>query len=80
MAAVSRASARHRFAVIGAWLLLVVALVTAARMIGTPTDNDVSLPGTDSQVVRDLTRSQDAPLTSGLVIVVAESGRLDDGV
>lgn len=80
VAAVSRASARHRFVVIGAWLLLVVGLVTAARMIGTPTDNDVSLPGTDSQLVRDLTRTQDAPLTSGLVIVVAENGRLDDGV
>jgi RND superfamily putative drug exporter len=72
--------ARHRFVVIGAWVLLVLALVTSARLIGTPTDNDVSLPGTDAQLVRDLTASQATPLTSGTVILVARDGRLDDGV
>ncbi|MFI6096334.1 MMPL family transporter [Lentzea sp. NPDC051213] len=80
VAAVGRASVRHRFAVIGAWLLVVLALVIGARMIGTPTDNDVSLPGTDAQLVRDLTASPEAPLTSGTVILVAPGGRLDDGV
>ncbi|NKE57803.1 MMPL family transporter [Lentzea sp. PSKA42] len=80
VAAVSRACARHRFAVIGAWVLLVLALVTAARVIGTPTDNDVSLPGTDAQLVRDLTASSANPLTSGTVILVDPDGRLDDGV
>jgi putative drug exporter of the RND superfamily len=49
-------------------------------VIGTPTDNDVSLPGTDAQLVRDLTASPEAPLTSGTVILVARDGRLDDGV
>ncbi|PPK64813.1 MMPL family transporter [Actinokineospora auranticolor] len=78
VAAVGRASARHRFVVIGAWVLLVAALLTSARLIGTPTDNDVSLPGTDAQLVRDLTTSASAPLTSGTVILVTEQGRLDD--
>ncbi|MEV1121803.1 MMPL family transporter [Actinosynnema sp. NPDC049800] len=80
VAALSRVCIRRRFAVIGAWVLLVLALVTASRVIGTPTDNDVSLPGTDAQLVRDLTASPEAPATSGTVIVVAEDGRLDDEV
>ncbi|WP_066372118.1 MMPL family transporter [Herbidospora mongoliensis] len=78
VAAVGRACVRHRFAVIGAWVLLVLTLVLAARAIGTPTDNDVSLPGTDSQLVRDLTASPEAPLTTGTVILVAADARLDD--
>ncbi|MGW0711230.1 MMPL family transporter [Streptomyces sp. NPDC002643] len=75
VAAVCRGCVRHRFVVIGAWLLVVAALVTGAKVLGTPTDNDVSLPGTDSQLVRDLTV---APPTSGIVIVTAPAGRLDD--
>ncbi|XVS67581.1 MMPL family transporter [Actinosynnema sp. CA-299493] len=78
VALVSRVCVRRRFTVIGAWVLLVLALVTASRVIGTPTDNDVSLPGTDAQLVRDLIASPEAPLTSGTVILVAEDGRLDD--
>ncbi|RSM81945.1 MMPL family transporter [Kibdelosporangium aridum] len=78
VAVVGRACVRHRFVVIGAWVLLALALVTGARVIGTPTDNDVSLPGTDAQLVRDLTASSATPLTSGTVILVAPDGRLDD--
>ena len=78
VAAVGRTCARHRFVVIGAWVLLVLALVTGAKAIGTPTDNDVSLPGTDSQLVRDLTLTSTTPPTTGTVILVAPSGRLDD--
>ncbi|QFZ20888.1 MMPL family transporter [Saccharothrix syringae] len=78
VAVVGRVCVRHRFVVIGAWVLLVLALVAGARVIGTPTDNDVSLPGTDAQLVRDLTASPEAPLTSGTVILVARDGRLDD--
>ena len=74
-----RACARHRFVVIGAWLLLVAALVTCARVAGTPTDNDVSLPGTDAQLVRDLTSSQTTSGSTATVILVAPDGRLDGG-
>ncbi|QQQ79399.1 MMPL family transporter [Saccharothrix sp. 6-C] len=80
VALVSRVCVRRRFAVIGAWVVLVLALVTAAGVVGTPTDNDVSLPGTDAQLVRDLTASPGVPPTSGTVILVAEDGRLDDEV
>ncbi|WP_053736549.1 MMPL family transporter [Nocardia sp. NRRL S-836] len=69
--AVGRACARHRLAVVGAWVLVVLALVAGARMFGTPTDNDVRLPGTDAQLVRDLTAAPEAPLTAGTVVVVA---------
>jgi len=55
VAAVCRRCVQHRFVVIGAWLFVVAALVTSASVVGTPTDNDVSLPGTDCQLVRDLT-------------------------
>ncbi|CAL9503759.1 Membrane protein YdfJ [Actinosynnema sp. ALI-1.44] len=78
VSALARASVRHRSLVIATWVLLVLALVTAARVIGTPTDNDVSLPGTDAQLVRDLTASPETPLTSATVIVVTRDGRLDD--
>ncbi|MFC4013618.1 MMPL family transporter [Nonomuraea purpurea] len=78
VAAVGRWCVRHRFVVIGAWVLLVAALVMSARVIGTPTDNDVSLPGTDAQLVRDMTASPANPLTAGTVILVARDGRLDD--
>jgi RND superfamily putative drug exporter len=74
VAAVSRWSVRHRYPVIGAWLLLAAALVAAASVLGTPTDNDVSLPGTDSQIVRDLTVGSPSSAT---VIVQAPAGRLD---
>jgi putative drug exporter of the RND superfamily len=73
--AVCRTCVQYRFVVIGAWLFMVAALVTSASVVGTPTDNDVSLPGTDSQLVLDLTGT---PPTSGIVIVVAPTGRLDD--
>ncbi|WP_211347005.1 hypothetical protein [Saccharothrix australiensis] len=75
VAALGRMSARHRSLVITAWVLPVLALVTAARLIGTPTDDDVSLPGTDAQLVRDLTASPETPPTSGTVIVVTGDGR-----
>ncbi|MGM1065057.1 MMPL family transporter [Saccharothrix sp. Mg75] len=78
VAAVGRACVRHRFVVVGAWVLLVLTSVAGARLIGTPTDNDVSLPGTDAQLVRDLTASSAAPLTAGTVVLVAPNGRLDD--
>lgn len=78
VAVVGRGCVRHRYVVLGTWVLLVLALVVAARVIGTPTDNDVSLPGTDAQVVRDLTASSATPLTGGTVILVAPDGRLDD--
>ncbi|MGI5162227.1 MMPL family transporter [Microbispora sp. CA-102843] len=79
VARVGRVCVRHRYVVVGAWVLLVLALVTGAKVIGTPTDNDVSLPGTDAQLVRDLTASPGTPLTAGIVILVAREGRLDDG-
>jgi len=78
VAALGRGCARHRFLVIGAWLLTTLALVAGARLAGTPTDDDVSLPGTDSQLVRELTRTSRMPPTTGTVIVTTGSGRLDD--
>ncbi len=80
VAALGRFCVRRRFAVIGAWVLLVAALVLGARAVGTPTDNDVSLPGTDSQLVRDLTATPEAPLTTGTVILVAEDAQTLSGV
>jgi len=78
VAAVGRECARRRFVVIGVWVVVVLALVLSARVIGTPTDNDVSLPGTDAQLVRDLTASQETPLTSGTVILVGKARLADD--
>ena len=46
--------ARHHVLVIVAWLVVVLAIVGVARSVGQETNDDLSLPGTDSQAATDL--------------------------
>src|SRR4051794_29131578 len=45
---------RHRFVVLAAWVVIVVALAVAARGTGQQTSDDLALPGTDSQRATDI--------------------------
>jgi RND superfamily putative drug exporter len=49
-----RLCARRRWVVLGAWFVLLVGLATASGIAGSALNNDLSLPGTDSQAASDL--------------------------
>ena len=57
--------ARHRWIVLGVWLLVVVAHILALRAFGDTTRNDQSLPGTDSQRATDLLAERFPPQQNG---------------
>ena len=44
---------RRRFIVLGVWLLLTLALVAVSHRMGDNTNDNLSLPGTDSQHATD---------------------------
>jgi len=73
--------ARHRLIVIAIWVLAVVAVVVAARAIGSETSDDLTLPGTGSTRATDLLDDKLPKQANGTVPIVLESahGRLDQG-
>jgi putative drug exporter of the RND superfamily len=40
---------RRRFVVVGVWVVLTIALVAVSHRLGENTNDNLSLPGTDSQ-------------------------------
>jgi putative drug exporter of the RND superfamily len=77
---VARFCARRRFLVLGVWLLVTVALVGVSHRLGDNTNDNLTLPGTDSQRATDtLDRSfpNQANGTSPIVLHAA-SGKLTD--
>ena len=52
--ALGRLCARHHWAAIGAWLLLAVALVVAGQSQASRTNDNLTLPGTDSTAATEL--------------------------
>ncbi|MGE0878219.1 MAG: MMPL family transporter [Acidimicrobiia bacterium] len=75
-----RASARHPWRVIGAWLLVAVAVVGLKSAVGGSTTDNFKLPGTESQQAIDLlTRNFPAQAGhTGQVVFHARSGTLAD--
>ena len=76
----ARFSVRHRFAVLAAWILLTVALVGVSHRLGDNTNDNVTLPGTNSQQAADaLSKSfpDQANGTSPIVLHVS-NGKLTD--
>ncbi|MET7403637.1 hypothetical protein ABZS66_60220 [Dactylosporangium sp. NPDC005572] len=61
-------------------MVLIAGLVTAVALHGRPTDNDVTLPGSDAQAARDLLERADpgARQANAQLVVHVEHGRLDD--
>jgi putative drug exporter of the RND superfamily len=73
-------SVRHRFAIIGGWLLVTIALVGVSHQLGETTNNDLSLPGTDSQHATDtLARSfPDQANGTSPIVLHAYKGKLTE--
>ncbi|MDG6107335.1 MMPL family transporter [Dactylosporangium aurantiacum] len=75
-----RACATRPRSVLAAWLVLIAGLAAAVALNGRPTDNDVTLPGSDAQVARDLLERADPGTrdANAQLVLHAGSGRLDD--
>jgi RND superfamily putative drug exporter len=76
----ARFCVRRRFLVVGVWLVLTIALVAVSHRLGDNTNDNLSLPGTDSQQATDtLAKSfpEEANGTSPIVLH-AYSGKLTD--
>ena len=79
----ARFSVRHRFAVLAAWILLAVALVGVSHRLGDNTNDNVTLPGSNSQQAADtLSKSfpDQANGSSPIVLHVASVGATVDTV
>jgi RND superfamily putative drug exporter len=50
---VARLCVRNRFVVLGVWFVITVALVSSSHQLGDNTNDNLSLPGTDSQRATD---------------------------
>ncbi len=76
----ARFSVRHRFAVLAAWILVTVALVGVSHQLGDNTNDNSTLPGTNSQQATDtLSRSfPDQANGSSPIVLHVASGKLTD--
>ena len=70
MEGVGRLCARFAWWVIAAWVLLAVILGAAVNIFGAQTDNDLSLPGTDSQRATDVLAKRFPPQQNGTSPIV----------
>ena len=73
-------AARHALVVIGIWALVAVGIGAAVSTLGAQTNNDLSLPGTGSQRVKDLLTDRFPPQQNGVNPIVFEvkRGKLTD--
>ena len=71
---------RRRFVVLGIWLVVTVALVVVSQGMGNETNDNLSLPGTDSQRATDtLAKSfPDQANGSSPIVLHAKHGRLTE--
>ena len=76
----ARLCVRHRFAVLTAWLLVAVALVGVSHRLGDNTNDNATLPGTNSQQAADaLSKSfPDQANGSSPIVLHVSSGKLTD--
>src|ERR671913_316048 len=59
--------ARHPVWVLAVWLVVALTIVGVARIVGQETNDDLSLPGTDSQAASDLLRDKFPEQANGSV-------------
>jgi putative drug exporter of the RND superfamily len=73
-------SVRHRLAVLAVWLLAVIALVVVSHRLGENTNDNLSLPGTDSQRATDALAGSfpDQANGSSPIVLHTSSGKLTD--
>src|SRR5581483_9833015 len=76
----ARLCVRHRFVVLAVWLLLAVALVAVSHQLGDKTNDNLTLPGTNSQSATDtLNRSfPDQANGSSPIVLHVTNGKLTD--
>ena len=79
--AIGKLAARRHIWFIGAWIALAVGLVAAAAILGKPTSDDLTIPGSDSTRATDLLDARLPSRANGTVPVAMKvsSGRLDQG-
>ncbi len=75
-----RFSVRRRFVVIGVWLVVAIALVAVSHQMGDTTNNNLSLPGTGSQLATDALAGPFAAQSNGSspIVIHTKSGKLTD--
>ena len=71
---------RRRFVVFGVWLVTAVVLVAASHRIGDNTNDNLSLPGTNSQKATDALQRSFPAQANGVspIVLHAKSGKLTD--
>ena len=74
-------AARKKWVVIGAWVLVVVALAACVRAFGSNTTDNLNLPGTDSQAATELLAERFDPQQNGSnpVVFHASEGKVTSG-
>jgi RND superfamily putative drug exporter len=76
----ARFCVRHRFAVLIVWLLVTVALVAVSHSLGDNTNNNLTLPGTNSQQATDTLSKSFPDQSNGTspIVLHVSSGKLTD--
>jgi putative drug exporter of the RND superfamily len=71
---------RRRFVVLGVWLVVAIALVAVSHRLGDNTNDNLSLPGTDSQHATDTLAKSFSDQANGTspIVLHASSGKLTD--
>jgi RND superfamily putative drug exporter len=71
---------RHRFVVLGVWIVLTIALVAVSHRLGDNTNDNLSLPGTDSQRATDTLNKSFPAQANGTspIVLHAASGKLTE--
>ncbi len=76
----ARLCVRRRFVVVGVWLVLTIALVAVSHRLGDNTNDNLSLPGTDSQQATDTLAKSFPDQANGTspIVLHAYSGKLTE--
>src|SRR6266480_1425854 len=76
----ARFCVRHRFAVLVLWLLVAVALVAVSQRLGDKTNDNLTLPGTNSQQATDALSKPfpDQSNGSSPIVLHVSNGKLTD--
>jgi putative drug exporter of the RND superfamily len=76
----ARFCVRRRFVVLGVWLVVAVALIAVSHQLGENTNDNLSLPGTDSQRASDTLAKSFPDQANGTspIVLHAYSGKLTD--
>jgi RND superfamily putative drug exporter len=76
----ARFCVRRRFVVLGVWIVATIALVAISHTLGDNTNDNLSLPGTDSQHATNVLKSSFPDQANGTspIVLHAKSGKLTD--